>query len=463
MLGAAAAAGWWQEPAVLAVPVVVIGSIALVQHPEWLFYLLMASVPWSVEYNFTPSLGTDLPDEPLMLLAAFTITALILFKRKQLTRDTLHPLLLLLLLQFLWTVATVITSTYPLLSLKYLLAKSWYLLAFVALPLYLFRDKRLLKNAAMMVLLSMMAFMMVAIVRHAQNGWTFEKINDSLSPFYRNHVNYSAVLVFMVPLQLAVMRLTSGRIRQVITILFIITLGALYFSYARGAWLALITGLISYWLLRKKWLLPAFILVMVLSIGAVFWLKAGDRYLKYSHDYKSTIFHTNFSEHLVATYEFKDVSTAERFYRWIAGVRMIRDNWKTGVGPTTFYNNYKSYAIPAFKTWVSNNEEHSTVHNYFLLMIIEQGVPGLLLFLVLLGALFWYIQRLYHRTDNRFWKTTIATTGAVMVMICTVNFLSDLVETDKVGSFFYVCVAVIITADMATRRSEASTDIHRVA
>ena len=116
---------------------------------------------------------------------------------------------------------------------------------------------------------------------------------------------------------------------------------------------------------------------------AVFWIKADDRYLQYAHDYRTTIFHHDFREHLQATYQLKDVSTAERFYRWIAGVRMIKDNALTGYGPNTFYNNYKPYAVPAFKTWVSDNKEHSTVHNYFLLIAIEQGIPGLLFFLLL--------------------------------------------------------------------------------
>ena len=48
----------------------------------FLFYVLLASIPWSIEYNFTPSLGTDLPDEPLMLLLAFVSLAALIYYRK---------------------------------------------------------------------------------------------------------------------------------------------------------------------------------------------------------------------------------------------------------------------------------------------------------------------------------------------------------------------------------------------
>jgi len=240
----------------------------------------------------------------------------------------------------------------------------------------------------------------------------------------------------------------------------VIALGALYFSYARGAWLALVTGFASYWLLKKKWLFASFVIFFILVVSCIFWLKTNNRYLKFAHDYSTTIYHPNFAEHLAATYQMKDVSTAERYYRWIAGVRMIKDTWQNGFGPTTFYHNYKTYTVPAFKTWVSKNEEHSTVHNYFLLLVIEQGIPGLILFLILLGSLFRYAQCIYHRTQNRFWKIGTAGTAAILTMICTVNFLSDLIETDKVGSIFYLCIAYLIIADTKTKNEKSQPSPH---
>src|SRR5262249_20812338 len=159
---------------------------------------------------------------------------------------------------------------------------------------------------------------------------------------------------------------------------------ALFFSYARGAWLALVAGLFSYWLIRSGRLLIVFVAGVVLILGIVFSRKSKDRYLQYAHEYRSPNFDKDFEEHLAATYKLKDGSTAERFNRWIAGVRMVKDNWLTGYGPNTFYYNYKPYSIPAFKTWVSDNKDHSTVHNYFLLTLIEQGIPGLALLLLLI-------------------------------------------------------------------------------
>jgi O-antigen ligase len=298
----------------------------------------------------------------------------------------------------------------------------------------------------------MFTFTVFAQVKHAQYGFSFETINDALAPFYRNHVNYSALLVCTVPLQIAIIRLTSVRVFKLLMWgALLISFFALYFSFARGAWLALVTGVTVYFLIRKKLVTWVFSMFFVFILGAVVWLRNNDQYLKYAHDFNTTIWHENFREHLIATYKLKDASTAERFYRWIAGVRMAEEKWGTGFGPSTFYKNYKTYTIPAFKTWVSKNKEQSTVHNYFLLMLIEQGAPALIIFLLTGFLLFWYAQRIYHRTDDPFWRSVSVTSASILVMIFTVNFLSDLIETDKVGSLFYLCVAALVVADAKTR------------
>lgn len=452
LFASAFAAGFLAEPRLAFIPLAFVAALLFFQRPQALFYALIVSIPWSTEINFTESLGTDLPDEPLMLLLAFAVIAVVLFQRKINPSLRKPPLLLLLLfISLAWTFVTVCLSTEPLLSLKYLLAKCWYLLAFVGAPLVLKADKKLIKRSAVLLFSSMFVSTCVALVRHANFGFAFIKINDALAPFFRNHVNYSALLVFMLPLQVAFYKATkNGWLRFAIILSIAIVLVAVFLSYARGAWLAAVVGLGAYWLAKKGWLLKAFILANLIVIGSVFWLQWNDNYLRFAPEHNSTIFHENFSEHLIATYKGKDVSTAERFYRWVAGARMGKERWLTGFGPTTFYQEYKPYAIPLFRTWVSDNREQSTVHNYFLLLLIEQGVIGLLLFLLLLGCLFWKTQTLYRQTTNPFWKTTAATIASILWMQCAVNFLSDLIETDKVGSVFYLCVAFLIVADAKT-------------
>lgn len=295
---------------------------------------------------------------------------------------------------------------------------------------------------------SLLAVTLVIMARHASDHFLFIHINDAVSPFFRNHVTYSAMLVCGLPIGIAMFRLnTNSTYKRLITIALLLIVVALILAFSRGAWLAIITGLVTYLLLKSRILWQAFVVGILITILTVFWLKSNDRYLAFAHDYKTTIFHTDFKEHITATYLLKDVSTAERFNRWIAAVRMIPERPLVGVGPGTFSTNYKPYTIPAFKTWVSDNKEQSTVHNYFLLLITEQGWPGLIFFVLLLTAIFYYAQHLFYKLRDPFYKEIVMAVASIMVMIITLNFLSDLIETDKIGSLFFTCIALLIIAD----------------
>jgi len=419
------------------------------QYWQFVFMLLIFSLPWSVELSINESLATDLPDEPLMWFAAFLFVSYSVMYQSRVISNLKHPLVVLLICHLAWILISVPFSTNWLLSVKFLLAKGWYVAAFVFFPLQIFNNKKSILSAALLFLGSMFIVTVISLYRHALTEFRFADINHAVAPFFRNHVNYSAMLICTVPVLVAGYGL-SKKNRLLIGAMGIVVLTALFFSYARGAWVALVAGLVSYWLIKSGKLLIAFVISVFVISGIVFWLKSNDRYLQYAHDYKTTIFHKDFEKHLVATYKLKDVSTAERFNRWIAGVRMVKDSWLTGYGPNTFYYNYKPYAIPAFKTWVSDNKDHSTVHNYFLLTVIEQGIPGLVLFLLLVGSMMYYSQILYRRIRDKFYKACSMACGVMLVMIVVVNFLSDLIESDKVGSLFFLCLATLVSIDKNT-------------
>ena len=450
-----------QEILFLAISLVVLVVLFLIQYPRYLFYLLIISIPWSFEISFNRTLATDLPDEPLMLVASLSVLIYLIHHRKAIQVKPMHVLSVIIILQFLWICITMITSTDFILSVKYLLAKGWYLLAFFVLPVILFQDINLLKKSVLLFLCSMLVITTIVVIKQGVNDWSFEKVNESVRPFFRNHVNYSSLLIFMVPLLVGVIQLSgSKRLKWILYFILAGILLAIYFSYARGAWLALLGGFLAYWLLHKRILVFSFVFFLVVIVVGVFWLKTSDRFMKFSNDYKSTIYHSNFEEHIVATYQLKDLSNAERIYRWIAGIRMVKDKWQTGFGPSTFYSQYKSYTLPAFKTYVSKNPEKSTVHNYFLLILIEQGIIGCLLFVILITVMFYYTQKIYFSTNEKFWKVVSASTASILVMQCVVNFLSDMIETDKVGSVFYLCLAALVIADSKTRREKSDLPTH---
>jgi len=105
-----------------------------------------------------------------------------------------------------------------------------------------------------------------------------------------------------------------------------------------------------------------------------------------------------------------------------------------------FYENYQAYAINSFQTYVSDNPEKSGIHNYYLMLIVEQGFIGLLIFLSLIATAFWKIAHNRSTFLNRpitqlaiFW----------LVGICVVLLLNDMIEVIKFGPFFFLGLWVV--------------------
>lgn len=453
----------WQQPLAAAVPFVWLAIPQLyrwlVVKPAQLFWLMLAMLPLSTELNLTPQLGLDFPDEPLLML----LTGIILVKLFHQPRwfpailryDTLF---FVLTVYFLWLVVTCIYSAEPLLSVKYVLAKTWYILPFVLLPQVLLASRDRIITLALCLVIPMVFVVAQTLLRHAQYGFAFDKVQKTMSPFFRNHVNYSSMLVCLLPIGWCC-RLWVGKesaLRKWINLGLLIGLLGLLFAYSRGAWLALLAGLATVWVIRKKRMgvLIAFSIIAVLV--STVWLITDNRYMRFAPDHDHTVFHTDFSEHLGATIRFRDVSNAERFHRWIAGVRMLAEKPLTGFGPNTFYLHYRPYTVNRFETWVSDNPEHSTVHNYFILVALEQGIMGLVLFCILYFGMLLRIQKLYHGFQSRFYRMTAMTTGVILVMTGVINSLSDMIETDKIGSLFWLCLGMVILLDGKAKEERES-------
>lgn len=418
-----------------------------IRSTEQLFCLLLLLLPLSTEINITPQLGLDFPAEIIMVV----LTGLALLHWWHQPRNFplvvwRSPLFFIVVLHLCWISITAIYAVEPLPAVKFLLAKIWYIIPFVILPSIWLNSVTRIQRSAHFLLIPMAVVVLLTQLRHVSDGFSFESINWHLYPFFRNHVNYAAMLVCLLAVAVCMYSLTPKQQRYRKWILAAILLGvlALLLSYSRGAWLAAIAGCFTLLVIRKKWMNVMIVSAIAVVLVSTIWLVTDKRYFRFAPDHDRTIFHTDFSQHLSATIELKDVSNAERFYRWVAGARMFAEKPITGFGPNSFYNQYRSYTVSRFETWVSNNPEHSTVHNYFLLTALEQGVIGLVIFCLLYFGMLAQLQKLYHQLHNQFYRSIAMLLAVVLVMIGVINFMSDMIETDKIGSLFWLCSGMLI-------------------
>ena len=418
-----------------------------VTNTEKLFWLLLITIPLSTELNITSSLGLDFPDEVLLMLLSFLSVIKMIYQPAWFPRSvSANPLFFLVMVHMIWLLVTCLYSVEPLLSLKYVLAKTWYIIPLVILPQVILSSKDHISRSALCLLIPMLAVVIQALVRHSFYGFSFASIGKIMFPFFRNHVNYSSMLVCLLPVARCVYRLTpeDKKSRKWLLAALIIGVAGLLFAYSRGAWIALLAGVCINRIIMKRMLGSFVVLAIVAILVSVSWLVTDKQFMRFAPDHDRTVFHTDFNEHMLATVEGKDVSSAERWYRWVAGVRMLADKPVTGFGPNSFYPHYRPYTVNSFKTWVSNNPEHSTVHNYFILVALEQGVTGLLLFSLLYFGMLLATQRLYHQLQSRFYKSIALTLGIVLTMIGVINCMSDMIETDKIGGLFWLSLGFII-------------------
>jgi O-antigen ligase len=84
-------------------------------------------------------------------------------------------------------------------------------------------------------------------------------------------------------------------------------------------------------------------------------------------------------------------------------------------------------------------------------VLTEQGVIGLLIFLALTICIFVNGQRIYHQTISKKEKHYVLAILLCLVIIYVNTFLSDLLETDKIGSFFFICIALLVNQDIRNR------------
>lgn len=138
-------------------------------------------------------------------------------------------------------------------------------------------------------------------------------------------------------------------------------------NFTRGVWIACgaaLVYLMARWRARLLWALP--VLALAAYIGAPSLVR--DRLVSLVHP-------------------SADPSVTARFEMWHVGVAMIRNHPLVGVGPNNINEVYLTYLRPG--TYEPSWHEH--LHDDFLQLAAERGLPCLAAWLWFMGALAWQI------------------------------------------------------------------------
>ena len=412
---------------------------------------MLACIPVSVETELPGGLSTDLPSEPLMWLLTL-VGAAWFFKnwRSVDVRFLRHPVTLALLAHLCWTAVTVLTSTDLVVSLKFLLAKGWYVVVFYLLAAHILTEERDFKNLLWWFFIPLLVTVLSILIRHAPHGFSFKEVNYVMGPFYRNHVMYACLLAIFLPFVwygTYWYRRYSGAWWLLAGGIAVLIVG-INFAYTRAAYVALLAAVGIYWLIRRGLIKLSLLAFTAVFTFLVVTITSRDNWLEFAPDYERAVSHTRFDNLLEATTKLEDISIMERVYLWVAAAYMIQYKPWTGFGPGTFYFNYRNYTVTSFKTYVSDNPERSGIHNYYLMATVEQGVPGLLFFLLFCVVVIFKGQQIYHRTQDPGRRRILVAALLSFMLIAMLMLMNDFVETDKIGSLFFICAAVVVNSSL---------------
>jgi O-antigen ligase len=443
------------EYLILGVPAALLVFYFTVADFKKIFFLLLFCIPLSTEVLFPNGFGTDLPTEPLIvgLMGVFILYVL----RYHQTLDAAffrHPITWLLLLHIGWMLVATIQSSLPFVSIKFLLAKIWYVVTFYFLAGLLLRKEEDVKRVLWHIFIPLVFTILVVLARHSAYGFSFETVYQVLHPFYRNHVAYAAIMAVFVPFVWFARYWYEPYSKKWLLLLgaLLLLLVAIQLSYTRAAYIGIFIAAGGYFMIRWKLTKLALVIAAIGTVIGLSYLSKNERYLELSPNYERTITHTDFGNLIEATYQLEDISTMERVYRWVAAFQMSIDKPWFGFGPGNFYNFYQSYTVNSFRTYVSDNPEQSGVHSYYLMILVEQGVIGLIIFVAFLFGTLIIGERIYHQTRETAYKRIVMIAMLILLVISSLQLINDLLETDKIGPFFFISLALLVNVDLRNRR-----------
>jgi O-antigen ligase len=447
------AGNWWFLAGIPALAL--LGYVALVDFRK-LLYLLFFFIPLTVEVWLPNGIVTDMPTEQISVVLTGLYLLYLLRNWRTTPPDFVrHPISLLLLLHLGWFFFTAITSDNFIISIKFAIAKIWYVVPFFYLAGIILKEEKDLRKLTWVFLFPLCFTIVVVLARHAAIGFSFAEVNTVMAPFYRNKVAYACTLAVSLPFvwyarkHYARYSLPWWVLGAAAALLLI----GIQFSYTRAVYGMIVLGIAAIYLVKWRMMKIALSLAAVLAFLYVGLLVYHNNYLDYKPDYNKAITHDKFDDLLSATTRGQDVSTMERVYRWVAGGQMVGEKPWLGFGPGTFTFFYKSYTLFGFRTYVSDNEEGSGIHCYYLMTLVEQGFIGAFLFLALVFYVLLKAEQIYHQTTDPARRRMVLTALLTTVIIDGLLVVNDLVETDKIGSFFFLCMAILVNVDLQNNKT----------
>ena len=439
------------------IPLILVVLLVAIFALDKLLLLAVFVTPLSVQlsdliegYEFDLSL----PSEPLLIGILLIFLMKYLYEGKFDKKVLYHPVSIAIFFNLIWIGITSMTSTMPLVSVKFLAARIWFIVAFYLLASQMFRKFENIGKYTWVYILAFLIVVGYAWVRHGRYGFFSQQAaHFVVQPFYNDHTSYGATLAMLIPLSIAFI-LTGGEtsmLRRIsLWVVLAILLIATVFSYTRAAWVSIVAALGVFMIV---WLRIKFFYVAVLGVAVMTVLYSYRSEIMLQLEQNRQDSSEDLMEHVksisnVAT----DASNLERLNRWSCAWRMFKEKPLFGWGPGTYMFNYAPFQLERQKTEISTNSANlGNAHSEYIGPLAESGFVGTLsiLSIVILTT----ITGLRNWFKSRDRKVKILSLALLLGLITYYlhGLLNNFLDTDKASALFWGYTAAIVAIDIYHR------------
>lgn len=435
-------------------PAAILVSLFAFVSLDKLIFIIIFFTPLSLTVEFSSFAALNLPTEPLIFGAMLIFFFRLLYDGGFDRKILLHPVTLALLFHLVWMFITCFTSTMPLVSFKFFLARLWFIIVFYFLATQLFIARKNIHRFIWLFGIPLAAVVVYSVFGLFQYGFQKQSLYWIMEPFFKDHTIYGAVLALVFPLYFAfAFDNTYSRIKRLYGLFFFsLLLLGIILSYTRATWLSIFgaMGIYLLFLFRIRWyyvgLMGVGALLVLFSFRTEITMKLGKNKQSSSE---------RIDEHLKSVSNIKsDASNMERINRWASALRMFQDKPITGFGPGTYKFQYAPYQRSTETTYVSTNSgTMGNAHSEYLGPLSESGLLGMLSIVAVFILTLVSASRVYNQADS-VWVKRLSIAAIIGLSTYYLHgFLNNFLDSDKAAVPFFAMTAMIVALDVYHRKN----------
>ena len=393
-------------------------------------------------------LAVSLPAEPLLAGILVLFIAKLIYDRHFDLKIARHPISIVIYIMFIWMVFTTITSEMPVVSLKFMVSRLWFVIPSYFLCAELFKNPKNINRFVWLYITGLIIVVIYTIANHASRGFDGDSAHWVMTPFYNDHTAYGAALAVYIILCAAYLFMPNlGRVRKLtVGAVLLLLITAIILSFCRASWISLIAalGVLMLVLLKIKFKYVAVITVILVGLFFTFQQQIFDSLSKNDQDASGDIVENIQSMTNITT----DASNLERINRWNSAIRMFEERPLVGWGPGTYQFLYAPYQESKNKTIISTSQgDMGNAHSEYIGTLSEQGVPGALIVVSIVVVFMYSGLMTYRRSKNKESKILVLASTLALFGYYIHGTLNNFLDTDKLAVPVWSCMAIITAID----------------